>query len=401
MRKIFRINKMNIITLCIILTLSSGMQGCSKNRFTTSNLMSDSFSNFFFNRGESTFTYKNKSKKVSILDYETLNSALLCNVPNCNHQKEYCILQRLDRNIPVFDTEEAYYFIDDLPTIIDSDDENKNQDLQLGTTLYSYNLSSNQEKKLFHINGDSSSSQHGWLLHDGKLYYVSNELSRNYDENGRILSYSNVGGNMRLKSIQLNNGEITDYGNLYDIGALSFYYPGARYSASAIIKGIYNNRIYFDVFFVEAVSDNENPPITRRYVSYYDLATNSYYSKPQDYEKIDFGSAVFVSKDYLVIANEHQISVYNPEEKQPIVFSDDIFSDYLDPSVQNMSVFDNWAFCNGKAFNIKTKEILFLKNMENKAVISQYKDNYIISDFGLQEGFEKIPATQLLGGITS
>ena len=72
------------------------------------------------------------------------------------------------------------------------------------------------------------------------------------------------------------------------------------------------------------------------------------------------------------------------------------FSEYAE-----LSVSDDIIFCDGKAFNMNTKEVREVENLKpdnpdmlSKKVISRCGDDYIICDE--TRNFEKIPAEQLL-----
>ena len=52
-------------------------------------------------------------------------------------------------------------------------------------------------------------------------------------------------------------------------------------------------------------------------------------------------------------------------------------------------------YYDGKAFDLKSGEGRTLEEIYHKQVIAKYGDSYIISDIGMQENFEKIPAEKL------
>lgn len=375
-----------MLTLCAVLAF--GMQGCGAQTVTTD----DSFSNFIYNTSDTVHIYKAPvaSGTAMLLDYESMETASLCNKPNCNHVKADCIVYRLGgRNIPVFSDEKAYYFIDDPEKIVENDDGKRV--LKLGSTLYCYDMSTNLEEKICHVDGGSVTSAYGWLLHNGSIYFVSNEYSRQYDENGGVTTYATVGGNMRLFSIRLSDGEVTDYGKLHDVNKLMKYYPDAPYSAETYMKGLFDDKIYFTVSVRESFDYETYLVTNKNYVTYYDLNDNTYHGEPEDYANIDSGAVTFLSKDYLAVTKDHQVSVYKSGSEQPTVFEDENFNED-----QFMSVLDDTLFCWGKAFDLNTREVRILDEMELKTVIARYDDSYIISRMSKQSDFDKIPVTDLL-----
>ena len=61
-----------------------------------------------------------------------------------------------------------------------------------------------------------------------------------------------------------------------------------------------------------------------------------------------------------------------------------------------LSVFDDTLFYyDGKAFDLRNGLARKLDGMHFKQVVARYGDSYIISDIGMQENFEKIPAEKL------
>lgn len=379
--------KIQTATLTLCAVLAFGMQGCGAQTIATD----DSFSNFFFNTTDRMHVYKpaTVNGSISVLDYESMETASLCNKPNCNHVKADCIVYRLGRNVPVFSDEKAYYFIDDPEEIVENDDGKRV--LKLGSTLYCYDMNTNLEEKICHVDGGSVASAYGWLLHNGSIYFVSNEYSRQYNENGGVTTYATVGGNMRLSSIRLSDGEITDYGKLHDVNKLMKYYPDAPYSAETYMKGLFDDKIYFTVSFRESYDYETYLVTNKNYVTYYDLNDNSYHGEPEDYANIDSGAVTFLSKDYLAVTKDHQVSVYKSGSEQPTVFADEIFNEH-----QSMSVLDDTLFCCGKAFDLNTQEVRIPDGMEEKTVLARYGDFYIISETFKQFGFDKIPVTDLL-----
>lgn len=379
------------LLLCILPLL---ITGCGNQAAATP----DSFSDWFYNRSDTMLVYKVSSmtgSTIKLLDYESMEDVSLCSKPNCTHKETDCIVNRLGDSVPVFGDGKAYYFIND-PILVKENDEGRRV-YQMGTTLYSFDMTTNMEEKLCHVDGGLTSSSNGWLLHDGCIYFVSNEYSKNYDENGNATgSYSNVGGTMRLCSVDLSDLKITDYGQLYDIGTLTKYYPDAPYSAECYMYGIFDDKIYFTVSCRESF-DRETMDIRFiNYVTYFDLKTQTYCGEPVDFSRIERGRIRWLSNEYLAIASEHQITVYKTGQPEPVILNDDIFNEF-----SSLSVFDDYVFCEGKAFNLKSKKGRELAALDGKEVITKYDDSFIISNTGKPEEHETISAAELFDGEES
>lgn len=324
-----------------------------------------------------------------MLDYDSMNTSLLCTKPNCSHTGDDCIVKRLNGNVPVFCDDYAYYFVDDLPTYAENDEGKP--ELVLGSTLCRYQFSTNEEEKLKHIDGACVSTNcKGWLIREGILYFVEDKLGRGYDENGVVISYQNSGGELSLYSIDLSDLQETKLCDLYSVEDLKAQYPMTPYSGYVEMKGLQGDRIYFSVGFLlgeDASSDFGN------YMTYFDLKDGTYHGTPEDYTKIDFARIMFLSDDYLVqCCKAGELKVYRKGEDTPVVLTDETyFSNY-----SHVCVFDDVLYCDDKAFDLNTKESWNPKAMQDKLVITKYGDSVVLSDQSVQDGFKKIPAEKLL-----
>lgn len=375
--------------LCI-LPLLLFAQGCG----TQPAAASDSFSDGWTNRADSMLIYKTSGSGnfiTRILDYETMETASLCNKPNCTHHASDCIVHRLGRNVPVFSEGKAYYFIADLPELADS--ENGDRVLKVASALYSYDLASNTETKLCDIAGGSVESEKGWLLHDGKLWFVSNECSAWGDGNGHFFGTSTNGGENRLQSVSLSDLKRTDYGTMYPRSMLAETYPQVTNSICAMIAGLFENKIYYNVWFLKkAPAGMDDIPEIGIYVSCFDLSDGTFHGQPERAEDIEFGKAAFVSEDYLAIAGDRKIIVYRAGSKEPVVFMDDSFNQNI-----RISVFDGLLFCeNGKVYDLETQTVRTAPALEGRTVLARYADSYIVENTDTVQSFEKIPVSQLV-----
>lgn len=370
--------------LVVVFTVAISIAGCANQTVS----IGDSFASMFYNTTDSEHCYRSLSGNTAILDYESMDTSLLCNKPNCSHNGDDCIEHRLNGNVPMFNGTSAYYFVDDTPNILQGDDGKPF--LKLGSTLYRFDLSTNAEEKLLYIDGVSVSDNcYGWLLHDGIIYFIGNHYHPHTDENGIMTSYSNTGGKMELYSVDLSSHKIQNYGDLYNVPELSRYYPYTPNSGEVYMRGIFDGKIYFNVAFVA----NEDTDYTH-YVTWFDLNSKTYYGEPEDYGNIDFSSAAFVSKDYLVLIQDGMASVYQAGTEHPIILQNERFNMY-----SFISVFDDMLYCEDQVIDLNTSDIHILSSMMGKSVIAKVGDNFIISNIGKQDGFDKIPVSQLSSSI--
>ena len=267
----------------------------------------------------------------------------------------------------------------------------ENYDLKLSSNLYCYDLSTNTEKRLFHVDASVSDNCYGWLLHDDFLFFIENQYSRSYNEDGNIITSGNTGGKMSLCMVRLSDLQMTVLCELYDPEKLTEYYPLTPNSGEADMMSLHDNKIYFNVGFVTQGQRSDRPTY-RFYVTYYDLTDRTYHGTPEDYENIDFAGVTYCSDDYLVICSTGQASVWKKGIQTLVILADERF----DLNDQLMSVLDDTVFCFGSGVDLNTKEERKIADLAGKSVVARYGDSYIVSDYGMQTGFEKIPAEKLL-----
>lgn len=362
--------------------------GCTN----ASHKYSDSYSSGWFNTSSTMHSYRTRNGKTAVLEYENMETGVLCNKPNCTHDTAGCLVSQLGDNVPLIANGYAFYFKDDGQKM--EPNEDGKLDLVLSTNLYRYDFGAYTEERLLHIDNVSATKNcYGWLLHDNTLWFIGNWHRRNYDENGIITSTGNTGGRMELYSIDLSTMEVTSHGDLYDIDAIEEYYPEVIHSGEVSMKGLFDNKIYFQVAFVDLDISSEQPPHYVHYVKYYDLETGEFAGDPTDYSSIDFSSVSYLSDDYLVISGENEMTVYSKGTAEPIVLTDDAF--YADARV---SVFDDMLFFYDKVYDLNTKACKTLSGREETIVVAEYEDSYIISAMGGQGEFEKVSKSDYLAG---
>lgn len=362
------------------------LTGCSTNK-STFQFWGDSYSDSNFSLYSGAFFYisPNNDGLVNRVDFETMQNLPLCNKPNCRHTSDDCILNRLGHKVPVFAGSLAYYFVDEDQEVLQGDDGKP--ELKLGSSLYCYDMKKGKETKLFSLPDVSVSKNcYGLLLHDQVLYFITNSLSRYYDENGMMYGYGGTGGDMHLYAYYFADESAKDLGRLYDVPKIKEYYPDVVRSGEVYMKGLFDNKIYFNVGFVAGEEKRY-----RFYVTYYDLTDGTYHGTPEDYEHIDFAAVNYLSDDYLLICRTGEGSVYKKGVEEPVVLEDAYFHQDFFPTV-----WDDTVFCGDKAFDLNSKTVREYAYMKDKAVVARYGDSYIVSDYGMQSDFEKIPAEKLL-----
>lgn len=334
--------------------------GCSKTE-----KISYVFSDGQISVEENNIYNKNNNGIIEVISVPEFNSAPLCSLPNCTHSDIECISKRFN-SVPLICNSKAYYFINDSIEFIV---ENNITDIKLGTTLYEYNFTSNKERKIKHIDGVVF-SENGYIINNNILYFIGNHLGRQYDESGNLISNRNSGGKQQLFSVNLENYDIINLGDMYNPDELTAVYPLAENSAEVYIKGVFDNKIFFDTAF--AVEENEIVKF-KLYSSYYDLSSEKF-EVISNLNNIIFSEINYISKDYLALSCENELKIYHKTYDTPIVIEDEIISVghhskcYIDDDlvIYNGYIFD-WNSCNKKES----------EQLKDKKIIMKYENNFI------------------------
>ena len=373
----------NKFLLCAIPLLIFSLSGCGAQQTKQAN---NSFASMYHNRAEAFYCYKTVNNLTHTLDYETMKDAALCNKPNCKHTATDCFMKRLNGLVPVFDGERAYYFKDDAPSY-QPDDSGKTK-VVLGSWLYVYDFLHGTETKLFHVDASVSNNCYGLLLKDNSIYFIENLYSRDTDGNGVETGFGNTGGPMSLHVYSLETQEETKLCELYDPNEIGNVYPLVHYSGEVYMAGVYDNKLYFNVSFI---SETQPALVPKSYPTYYDFADGTYHGQPDNISDFESSFVTFASEDYLVECRTGEAAVYRKGNAIPVELTNECFNDFSYIYVSN-----NTLFCAGKAFDLNTEEVREPAVLKDKSVVAKYGDSYIISDIGMRENFEKIPAEQLL-----
>ena len=371
--------------ICIIVCAGNLMLcGCADaSRDQTNGL---SFSSMKYNRADTFYCYSTPGNMTHVLDYESMQDTALCKIPNCKHTATDCFMKRLNGQIPVFDGEHAYYFLDDAPKY-QPDDSGKAK-VVLGSSLYDHDFSKETETKLLHVDASVSNICYGLLLKERRIYYIENLYSREADENGVETSFGNTGGPMSLHVYSLETQEDTKLCELYNPAEIGRIYPTVYYSGEVYMAGVYDNKLYFNVSFI---SETQPELVSKIYPTYYDFTDGSYHGQPDNISDFENSVVAFVSEDCLAECRNGETTVYRKGNEIPVELTNECFNDYSE-----IYVINDTLFCTGKVFDLNTKEVREPAVLKDKSVVAKYGDSYIISDIGMRENFEKISAEQLL-----
>ncbi len=336
------------------------------------------------------YIYRDNNDYPMYLDYKTMNSSTLCNTPNCIHASSSCISYYLKDiyQLPIIYNNCVYYF-DNIKSFVD---KNENRALELKMTLMKYDLEQMKISKVAEIDNHNANSDR--YLIDSKCYFTTNYGNPKYDELGNVRSSSNGGGG-NLFSIDLNNGEITDYGEIFDYEALKKEFPSADSSTDFEIKGKHGEILYLNVSYQKERPSREfleqgigEPPVSFGDTYTFNIKTNEI-TKLSNQRLISVINGYYT---YFSGNDESTLFIQNLNTDETAKLVDYSGSRYA--MVHNDKVWDN-SIC----FDIKTGKKVTFSDLNDATVIAVYENNYIVMGYDREFNtiFEKIPCEEIDG----
>ena len=181
------------------------------------------------------------------LDFDTMEKAPLCAVPNCTHTTSSCFANIVG-NKPVFYNEEMYYFSSNYGAI---EETNDGPEFHIDSYLSKASIESSQTEKVCEFHDCAPVEEIGnYVLYGSELYFIGDDLNPTPSPYGGF-GWGNTGGTHFLCSINLDTEKYYNLGSIYDGDK---EYEAAAYSSCANIIGVYNNKMYIRYSFCK---DNE------------------------------------------------------------------------------------------------------------------------------------------------
>ncbi len=190
------------------------------------------------------------SEKTMFLDFDTMEKAPLCAVPNCTHSTASCLAQMVG-NTPIFYKDFVYFFTSNGGDIRETPD---GREFYIESKLNRASLDSSETEIVCEFTDCAPEEGYpDYVIYGNELYFTADDLNpkEGIDGNG-VGSWGTSGGKHFLCSINLDTGEYTNHGSIYDGDK---EYDGAAYSSGAEIMGLYNDKMYLEYSFVK---DNDD-----------------------------------------------------------------------------------------------------------------------------------------------
>lgn len=206
-------------------------------------------------------------ERAMYMDYDTMEWVPLCSMPNCTHTTGDCPAKVVGQT-PMLIDNYIYYF-----NYTDGVNELKNgkRELYLNSKFCRISLDSSEVKDIVKFTDCQPCDYNGMLLYKNKIYFIANDRNPIEDEYGNIRT-SNIGGNHFICSIDLKTGEYKNHGTIYDKNNLN---ETGQNTNSAVIKGIYDSKIYINYSYFEntEIRDENGRPIATDKVFEFDPET--------------------------------------------------------------------------------------------------------------------------------
>ena len=307
-----------------------------------------------------------------VFDFNTMDTTILCNRPNCSHSDSNCIAYTLNENsqLPIFWKNCLYYFTESSGSV----ERDGKRVLDLKASLIKYSMDDMTRSTVATIDGYniSSSTGAGSCLIGTEYYFITTNGDPRYDEAGNVVGLGN-GGQAKLFSVDLESKKVTDYGEIFDYEK----YKNQSNIIHSWLIGVDGNNIYFRVDF--GSSTTNKPQV---------FAFNTVSKSFSKYDDV-FGKQV---RDgyMLYYSSNGRTDTINDRDKnaeKKILVRDLATGEIIKGPVfdNNISLGSGKVWYDNCCFDIKTGKIAEIPGASKHSSVwyhTLYKDNYILDVYG-------------------
>ena len=241
--------KKNIILLLLIPVMV--LSGCTKKTSTdesdvSTNSKEPYYVDEYCNIYENGLIY-HQNDTLRYINFDTMESTVFCPKPNCSHNTSECIAKMIEGNSFIYNNY-MYYF--DAKEGVNETPEGS--EFFIDSKLKKVSLETSEIEVVSEFT-DCEPDGHGndYVIDGNLLYFCGNDMNPEKGEFGGF-DYANAGGVFSVCSINLDTGEYTNYGSIYN----GEEYPGMERSAGANFKGLYNSKLYIQYSFMKEYDDS-------------------------------------------------------------------------------------------------------------------------------------------------
>lgn len=277
-------NLVILTALCIILTgCSNKIEYRENNPKNTKNNSMQYISEYSYYKNGTAYTIGDS--KV-FLDFDIMERAPLCAVPNCTHTTSSCLAKNIGEHYkPVFYDNHVYYFVSNGGAVKETSD---GPEFYIDSKLMKASLDSSSTEVVCEFHDCVPRESGRYVLYDNELFFVGDNRGATLDDYGNY-NWGSSGGDFFLCSINLDTKKYKNYGSIYEKDK---EYEGSKYSRSSNIYGIYNNKMYISHAFVKNQSIEPTSDEYWTYVNFeFDFETRTW-------KESDLPSSPYMNSDF-------------------------------------------------------------------------------------------------------
>ncbi len=359
-----------VAMVCIIFATS-----CNSHKDNNKNT-NEAFNNFYSINMDNSAIY-NYDGSAYVVDYESMESRILCNIPNCTHSSADCIVNicKINSELPIVYNGSAYYFVNSNSFA----EKNGKSVLDLKTDIKKYDFNNNKISHVTTIDGFNMDISSGGYLIGSDYYFVNTYGNPKYDDAGNVTSSTSSGGG-NLFSINLETGKVTDYGEVFDYEKLKETYPAAANSTLIQITGKLDNNLFMNIHYIKEDTADFSAPFSGETYTF-NLDTHKF----EKYDDYFSTCSMNGYHTYFIDKDNTKLEIKN-------IKTGEITTGPEISGFNTISVVDDKVWYDSKCFDIKTgKEMEIPSKLPPTTAIGEYKDYYIVQvESNDQNMFEKI-----------
>ncbi|MDE6035467.1 MAG: hypothetical protein K2G36_06115 [Ruminococcus sp.] len=218
------------------------------------------------------------------LDFDSMEKASLCAVPNCNHMTSSCLAKSMGRYEPIFYNDYIYFFSTNGGQVRETPD---GSEFYIDSSLKKSSLDSYEVQTVCEFHDCVPHETSNYVLYDNELFFVADDRGAVKDDYGNY-SWGNSGGDFFLCSVNLDTYEYTNYGSICDDDKV---YDGAKNSRGSNIRGVYDGKMYITHSFIkDQNADSTSDDYWTNWIFEFNFDTKSW-------KKSDLNFPVFMNQD--------------------------------------------------------------------------------------------------------
>ncbi|MCD7811513.1 MAG: hypothetical protein LUG91_06645, partial [Ruminococcus sp.] len=310
------------------------------------------------------------------VDFETLESTVLCAKPNCTHKDSECVANIVG-DTPIMFNGYIYYFVKNEGV----NETGDGREFYIDTRLNRISLDSSGMEEITAFTDCMPREGSGCFIYEDILYFCGDDLNPTSDEYGNIITGSS-GGTHYFCSVNLETGEYKNYGSIYDGDK---QYEAASSSSSAKIRGYYDSKIYIEYSFMkESLTLEEMDELDAR--DYFTVLTFEFDPETETLTESNLPSASYMDSDSYVYSNY-------PENSSTIIDEGKTYTiEGLDVNLIGR-LFNGKLFMSEEWYDITDGSKHSLGEYATWEVLTMYDDCYILRD---GDNFVKLTEEELL-----